>query len=431
MAKRLETITVERLVYGGSGLGHLKGKVVFVPFTLPEERVEVRIEESKKRYDKGLIVNIIDPSPRRISAPCPYFGRCGGCHWQHIAYSDQLSFKEDIFQETLARIAHVAAAKILPIIPSPLSFGYRNRIRLHVKKGRIGFFGPHSHQIVEIDCCQVAHPLINQVIKQIRDDLSLSSLQKLSQMEIVASPEEGKGIAVLHTVRPLSPAEATPVRLQFDRIADIKTCIIQEPNGFMALEDLTRNEILKFFVREEDSLTYFLYPGVFSQVNMAQNNTLITTIMEWAEISPKHKVLDMFCGMGNFTLPMAKKVKEVTGIETHPLSIKNAIFNQMANGLDNITFLREEVAVGLDVLIRDRKSFDLIVIDPPRKGCGHIIKKLSRLNPSKILYVSCDPATLARDANYLRAEGFDLVRSQPLDMFPQTYHIESLSLFTG
>lgn len=430
MPQPLETITIERLVYGGSGLGHVQGKVVFIPFTLPGEKVEAQIEERKKHYDKGLLVNILRPSPRRIPAPCPYFGRCGGCHWQHIAYSDQLSFKEDIFRETLARIAHIADGKILPIIPSPFPFGYRNRVRLHLKKGRISFFRPHSHQMVEIESCQIAHPLINRIITDIRNALSSSSLQKLTQMEIIASSEEGKGMVSLYTGGPLSHAETDTISLQFGRIASVKRYVIQEPDSRMTQGISSENETLKFFVRKEDGLTYFLYPGVFSQVNLPQNDRLITTILEWADISPKHKVLDLFCGMGNFTLPMAQKAQEVTGIETHPLSIKNAVFNQMANGMDNIRFLGEEVSVALEMLIADKAYFDLIVIDPPRKGCGEIIKKLPRLNPSKILYVSCDPATLARDTGFLLGEGFHLVRSQPLDMFPHTYHIESLTLFT-
>lgn len=426
----IKTVTIERLVYGGNGLGRIDGKVVFIPFTLPGEIIEARIEESKKRYDKGLILRILAPSPGRIPAPCPHFGHCGGCQWQHIAYQDQLSFKEDIFRETLARIAHVAGEKILPILPSPVAFGYRNRVRLHVKEDRIGLFAAHSHEIVEIEDCKIAHSLINRIIKDIKDALPLSSLQKLAGIEIMVSPEEVQGVLILHTARPLSQADENAIRLQSGRISDVKRCVVQGPGGLPAQMDFSREDSLKLFVQEGDGLTYFLFPGVFAQVNTSQNDTLITKVTEWAGVSSDHKVLDLFCGMGNFTLPLAGKAKEVTGIEAHPLSVKNAIFNKTVNGLDNITFLQEEVAAGIDMLIREKQCFDLILLDPPRQGCRDIIKKLPFLRPSRILYISCDPATLARDINYLRAEGFDLVRSQPLDMFPQTYHIESLSLFT-
>lgn len=425
----IKTVTIERLVYGGSGLGRIDGKVVFIPLTLPGEIIEARIEESKKRYDKGLILRILAPSPGRIPAPCPHFGRCGGCQWQHIAYQDQLSFKEDIFRETLARIAHVAGEKILPILPSPVAFGYRNRVRLHVKEDRIGFFAAHSYEIVEIEDCKIAHSLINRIIKDIKDALPLSSLQKLAGIEIMVSPEEVLGVLILHTARPLSQADENAIRLQSGRIPDVKRCVIQGPGGLPAQMDFSREDSLKLFVQEGDGLTYFLFPGVFAQVNTSQNDILITKVKEWAGVSSDHKALDLFCGMGNFTLPLAGKAKEVTGIEAHPLSVKNAIFNKTVNRLDNITFLQEEVAAGIDTLIREKQCFDLILLDPPRQGCRDIIKKLPFLKPSSILYISCDPATLARDINYLQAEGFDLVRSQPLDMFPQTYHIESLSLF--
>ncbi|MEW6326962.1 MAG: class I SAM-dependent RNA methyltransferase [Thermodesulfobacteriota bacterium] len=426
----IKTVTIERLVYGGSGLGRIDGKVAFIPLTLPGEKVEARIEESKKHYDKGLILRILDPSPVRIPAPCPYFGRCGGCQWQHIAYQDQLSFKEDIFRETLARIAHVAGEKILPILPSPVTFGYRNRVRLHVKGGRIGFFAAHSYEIVEIEECKIAHSLINRIIKDIKDALPLPSLQKLAGIEVMVSPEEVQGVLILHTGRPLSQADENAIRLQSGRIPDIKKCVVQGPGRRLpAQTDFSREDSLKFFVPEGDGLTYFLFPGVFAQVNTAQNAILIAKVTEWADVSSDHKALDLFCGMGNFTLPLAKKAKEATGIETHPLSVKNAVFNKNINELDNITFLQEEVAAGIDLLIREKQCFDLILLDPPRQGCRDIIKKLPFLKPSRILYISCDPATLARDINYLQAEDFDLVRSQPLDMFPQTYHIESLTLF--
>ncbi|MEW5947792.1 MAG: 23S rRNA (uracil(1939)-C(5))-methyltransferase RlmD [Thermodesulfobacteriota bacterium] len=426
----IKTVTIERLVYGGSGLGRTDGKVVFIPFTLPGERVKARIEESKRHYDKGLLLRILAPSPRRIPAPCPHFGRCGGCQWQHIAYQNQLSFKEDIFRETLARIAHVAGEKILPILPSPAAFGYRNRVRLHVKGGRIGFFAAHSYEIVEIEDCKIAHYLINRIIKDIKDALPLSSLQKLAGIEIMVSPEEVQGVLILHTGRPLSQADEDTIRLQSGRIPDIKKCVVQGPGGLPAQMNFGKEDSLKLFVPEGDGLTYFLFPGVFAQVNTSQNDILITKVMEWADISSDHKALDLFCGMGNFTLPLARKAKEVTGIEAHRLSVKNALFNKTINRLDNITFLQQEVAAGIDMLIRDKQCFDLILLDPPRQGCRDIIKRLPFLRPSRILYISCDPATLARDITHLRAEGFDLVRSQPLDMFPQTYHIESLSLFT-
>ncbi len=425
----IKTVTIERLVYGGSGLGRTDGKVVFIPFTLPGEVIEARIQESKKHYDKGLIVRILAPSPGRTPAPCPHFGRCGGCQWQHIAYQDQLLFKEDIFRETLARIVHVAGEKILPILPSPEAFGYRNRVRLHVKGGRIGFFAAHSYEIVEIEECKIAHYLINRIIKDIKDALPLSSLQKLAGIEIIVSPEEVQGVLILHTARPLSQAARDAVLLQAGKIPHIKKAVFQGRPGLSGQGDRTAQESLKFSVREGGGLTYFLFPGVFAQVNTAQNDTLITKVMEWAGVSSDHKALDLFCGMGNFTLPLAGKAKEVTGIEAHPLSVKNAIFNKTVNRLDNITFLQEEVAAGIDMLIREKQCFDLILLDPPRQGCRDIIKRLPFLKPSRILYISCDPATLARDINYLQAEGFDLVRSQPLDMFPQTYHIESLTLF--
>lgn len=283
----------------------------------------------------------------------------------------------------------------------------------------------HSHDVVEVEECAVAHALINRILEEIRRTLPRSSSRGLKGIEITVPCDGNQGIVIWHAGRegfggrtPFQPPE----------MAGAKTSVAWGP--YSTPESAPpREEPLALVMPAAAGIRYYLYPGVFSQVNPLQNSNLIAKVTEWAGLSAEDDVLDLFCGMGNLTLPLAREAGTVLGIEQHPLSVDNAVFNAAANGINNVTFLAQPVSVGLDNLIRDKKRFDVVVVDPPRSGCSEIVGRLARLGCSRLLYVSCDPATLSRDACLLKSEGLDLLRSQPIDMFPQTYHIESLTLF--
>ncbi|MFH1147084.1 MAG: 23S rRNA (uracil(1939)-C(5))-methyltransferase RlmD [Pseudomonadota bacterium] len=425
----LQRITIERLVHGGKGLGRIDGQVVFVPDTIPGEVVEVRLGLQKKGYREAILEKIVSPSPMRTAPQCRHFGACGGCQWQHISYEGQVRFKEEIFRETLTRIGRVKC-DILPVLSCPVPFGYRNRVRFQARSGTIGFFSKGSHEIIGIESCLLAHPLVRLIHEELIGILSPAATRQLTGLEIAVSEEEGKGIATLLVEGQFTNLAAIGSD-GISNVSHIKGLCVRESTSFSGKTGVLLEGSLRYSCRLAGGriVRYLLCPGVFSQVNPVQNEALIATVMKWADVSRDDSVLDLFCGMGNIALPLAPQVREVTGIERNTLSIKNALLNAAENGIKNTVFLEEEVESGLDKLIKAGKKLDLVIMDPPRSGCAGIIDKISGLQPARIIYISCDPATLARDAAHLNRAGFIPVQSQPLDMFPQTYHIESVTLF--
>ena len=427
MANSRHTIIIERLVHGGKGLGRIEGQVVFVPAAIPGEVVEVRLGPQKRGYREAFPEKVILPSPMRTIPQCRHFGLCGGCQWQHISYAGQVRFKEEIFRETLARIARVECS-VLPVLPCPVPIGYRNRVRFQAKNGTIGFFSKGSHEVIGIKSCLLAHPLINRIREELAGILPPSIQKRLVGLEIAVSEEEGKGIVTLF----VDGQFVNGIGLQdASNVSYIKGIYIQRSIRSFVETGAPSEGALRFSCKLPNggNIRYLLGPGVFSQVNPRQNEVLIATVMKWSEATRDESVLDLYCGMGNITLPLAREVREITGIERNALSIKAAVLNAEENGIENVTLLEEDVESGLDRLVRAGRRFDLVLMDPPRSGCTGIIEKISALEPARIIYISCDPATLARDMAGLNRAGFTPVKSQPVDMFPQTFHIESVTLF--
>ncbi len=433
-----EIITIEKLIIGGAGLGRLPdGMVVLVPQVLPGEVVRVEPVSTKKNFMQARLVEILEPSVHRAESPCPYYGQCGGCDFQHIDPDFQAQLKNDILREQLERtpFRHDVAATLTSPLPSPHSFHYRQRIRLQVgKDGELGFHRLQSHEVEDIDCCLLARQQINDVLAwlQLREEF-YQLLSITTSLEILLSPEDEQVVLLFHLTRKPRPTDVK----RFEKIVSdndrIKSVVVMATGfgmvGSFSDEKTQENKpLLKFLhlLPDGDSLSMSLEPGGFSQVNLEQNDNIIALVLDWLQIDKQGRALDLFCGMGNFSLPLAEKMTEVVGMDLKRSTIRSAKRNGEANQCGNAYFSKNSAVEGATSLVAQGERFELILLDPPRQGCAEVIPLLPQLKASQIIYISCDPATLCRDLLLLEKEGYRVEKIKMVDMFPQTHHLETV-----
>ncbi len=423
MIERAE-VTVEKLVYGGSGLARLKtGEAVFIPGVLPGERVSIAIKRRRKGIFEADLVGIISASPDRSNPPCSGEKQCTGATWPHISYPAQLRFKQDILLDTLAKIGGMTPRRLLPILPSPRRDHYRLRTQFNVRmsggRQRIGFFRQGSYDLVEVEDAFLLDPLINKTLRSLR---SLEwRLPSLTQIHINATLS-GEVSLLFFSDR---DSFASPESL----LADIRKSVPQVIGitGYANRKkafSLGNNRL----TLESEGLTFHATEGNFYQVNWEQNGNMVRTVRDFAALTGTETVLDLYCGIGNFALPLAQQAKHVIGIESGYSAIDDARANAALNGIENTEFIADDMQKGLKTLIKRKLRAEVIILDPPRAGAT--LKTLERVLafvPRKIVYVSCNPSTLARDLKYFHLFGFRLDRLQPVDMFPYTYHIECVA----
>ncbi len=416
-------VRIESVAFKGYGVARIHGKVVFIPYTATGDKGWIEILEEKKNYSVGRLVQIVEPSPWRVNPPCPYFGSCGGCQWQHIDYSVHGELKKEILTESLKRLGKQKEIPLISVAPSPQSYDYRIRVQLKVKGKSMGYYQEGSHRIVEIDHCPISHPLVNQIIQNLREE-SVPSLP-IEEIEINVSPIERRGALLFH---PLSFDQRMEDFLkQFLQSHQILRGIAIAKKGSLKLfGDPHLNFTIPLGQGEEKrNLKFRISSGSFSQVNLEQNQRLIQTVLQFSEGNKGKKVFDLYAGAGNLTLPLALGAKEVFGIEENKMAVENNRFNAERNGIENVRLIRGKVE---DVLKNLTRKPDLIVLDPPRTGCKTILDQVVRLKPQKIVYVSCEPTTLSRDLRLFSDKGYSLQRISLIDMFPQTYHMEVIGL---
>ncbi len=437
------TVEIESLAYRGEGIGHIQNKVVFVPLTAPGDRVDLLIKENRKNYLRGVVQGFRQRSPHRIVPLCDYFGECGGCQWQHLTYEYELDAKQRILEETLSRLGKVDPGQyeLLPPVPSPKSYGYRSRIRLRVRTRRktaLGFLRSHSSEIVPVERCELVPPFTNSVLKKLDQFLnSLDYLTDFSEIQILACPLKEEATLSFSSNEPIDPdtlkhflkalKEHIPkvygVSFQVSGDGEVRTerfgnCHVEHTYTFTPAGEPS-----------PVSVRALCQIHVFGQVNPEQNQNLLRTVYDWAEPKGKDTVLDLFCGAGNLSLPLAMRVNRVIGLENNPAAVEDARRNAELNGLQNCEFRLANVFSDLDQA-GVRAPVDILLIDPPRKGVKECVRNIAALEPAKILYVSCDPSTLARDIALFTYSGYRLRRVQLLDMFPRTYHIECVAELT-
>lgn len=434
---REHTATIEKMAFGGAGICRVEGKVCFVPYTAYGDTVRIAISSEKKSYLEGKLLEVLEASPQRTVPECPVFGICGGCDWQHIAYDAQLQAKEDIFAEILWRTGRVDRSCIEPVAAASEPYGYRTRVQLKMRfaKGErhIGFFMAGSHFVVNLPGrCAIACEAVNTSYSELCAILGeYTEPDKIPQIDI-SSGDDGDVIVVFHYIggnrkvlidflnkNRASLNHAAGVFLQSGR----KTTI-----GKVYGKDSISYTIPEPVFREPGPLVLKTGRGGFSQVNYSQNNVMIDTVLKWVHPSGNERILDLYCGNGNFSLPLARYARQVLGLEEYEQSIKDAARNRDENRLGNAGFEAVDSVAGVKKLIEAGENFDVVLLDPPRAGAAEVVRLIPSLRPQKIVYISCDPPTLGRDIAYLKKLNYDVVKSRPVDMFPQTYHIESITL---
>lgn len=376
-------VTVEKIVPRGLGLAFAEKLTVFVPLSAPGDRLSVRLAQVKGRTAFAEIKEVIEPSASRVEPPCKYFGICGGCDFQQLSYEAQLTAKVDIIKDSLHRIGKIEFDREISIIPSPKPLGYRSRAQWHLdtRSKKIGYFKRGAHEVIDVDHCPILDPVLDETLSELRADLDWGSFwaEEAVVEAAVGSNEE--------------------ITLGSNELPD------PEPIAFEAVGERYAFDAASFF-----------------QGNASLVEKLIETAI--GEASGKH-ALDLYCGVGLFSLPLARRFDGVTGVEGSEHAVSFAQQNAANAGLENIRFFQD--GVGDFLAARDVGTTDFVLLDPPRAGTEKgVIEKIIKLGPARISYVSCDPAILARDLRILIDGGYSIESITALDLFPQTHHVETV-----
>lgn len=403
-------IELTALAYGGDALGRLPdGRAVFVPFALPGERVRARIKEDKKRFARAELVEILSPAAERIAPRCEHYRLCGGCHYQHLPYEAQTAAKTVILGDQLGRIGGIADPQVQPAVQS-LPWNYRNHVQFHLTvESRLGFYSHYSHdggQIFPIKECHLPQALINQIWPQ----LEFEELPGITRIGIRQGVDDDLQLI-------LESDDPQPPEISIEGV-DISVVHLS-PAGSLVLAGspaITMNVMDRFFQ---------VSAGSFFQVNIATAELMVQYLLDQISLPRDAEVLEVYCGVGLFSAFLAPYAGRLVGVETSPEACSDFAVN-----LDEYDHVELYEAPVEDTLTALEINPDLILVDPPRAGIPRqVLERLAALSAPILVYVSCDPATLARDARQLIQHGYQLQSSRPFDLFPQTYHIESVNIF--
>lgn len=429
------TITIEKMINGGLGLGRAEnGQIILTQGSLPDERIKYSILEKKKNFIQGKVTEILTPHPQRKEAPCPYYSRCGGCDLQHCHYQEQLRIKDSIIHDLLERQGIATHnLSLAPCLPSPGKTGYRQRIRLQIdEKGRPGFYQFRSNRVLAIESCLIAEPALNRALAEIREQAPFSHLgANCKELELLLNPESGKVICLFHQLRKPRPKDVEAAHQLLEMVPLLEALFFKGENFPLSSPGVAETHHLSCELHLSGfqlQLPLSWEVGGFCQVNLEQNNHLVEMVVTLAQAEKEDSLLDLYCGMGNFSLPLAHSCSSVLGVEGQASSIRSAKHNSSLAGLTNTHFVKSPIHAFCEKLQEEKQTFDLVVIDPPRQGVPGLSPFLAKTTRKRLVYISCDPATLCRDLKELTSHGFTLSTLQPVDMFPQTHHIETVAL---
>ncbi|TBR43425.1 23S rRNA (uracil(1939)-C(5))-methyltransferase RlmD [Marinomonas agarivorans] len=410
---------IEGITHDARGIARNNGKVTFIAGALPGETVQAQVSKSNRRYDEAILKSIEVPAEDRVLPDCQHYAQCGGCSFQHLAYEKQLQAKSNWLKGQL-RSCYEGNIDTLTNTP----YGYRRRARLSVKvakNGEVksGFRAKGSADIVKITSCLVLTSSLQALLPVLQDILeSVDNPERIGHIELL---EDELGCSVLlRLISPLSKVDKARWQTQLKN--HHATLYLQQPNGEIETEAMS---IARQYTLNNIVMTY--QPQAFIQVNQTINERMITQALDWLELKDTDRVLDLFCGIGNFSLPIAAYVNKVVGVEVQENMVASAKQNAELNGLHNATFIGADLTQSIQHEALDI-GFNKVLLDPPRAGAIEFLPSLIKLSPETILYVSCDAATLARDAGILVAEGYQVTRVSMMEMFPQTSHIETMML---
>jgi 23S rRNA (uracil1939-C5)-methyltransferase len=430
----LETGVVADLTHEGEGVvraGEAGGKVVFVAGALPGERVTFRRRSFHKSHDEAALIEVLDPSPSRVVPRCAHFGVCGGCALQHLDPAAQIAAKQKELAENLARIGNIEPAEWLPPLLGP-HWNYRRRARLSsrfvAKKGRslVGFREKQGKYVADVERCEVLAEPVGSLVGTLAVLLTgMKRRESIPQIEVALS--DGERVLVFRVLDPL-PEEDLEALRAFERAQGLR--ILLQPGGLHTIAPLTPGPVDLHYRLDDFAVKLEFGPSDFVQVNAAINQAMVARAIELLEIGPQDRVLDLYCGLGNFTLPMARRAAGVVGVEGDAGLIARARSNATLNGISNAEFVVADLSVAPDLgLPWLREGFDKVLLDPPRVGAREVLSAVAHLDPSRVVYISCHTGSLARDLGVLTHElGFRLRSAGVLDMFPHTTHVESIAV---
>ncbi|MBV1920040.1 MAG: 23S rRNA (uracil(1939)-C(5))-methyltransferase RlmD [Pseudomonadales bacterium] len=433
--KELVVATIEKLSHDGRGVARIGGKTTFVDGALAGESIEFRYVKCHGRYDEAVTVRVLEPSSERVTPPCQHADVCGGCSLQHLSTDAQISLKQSVLVEQLTHFGDIQPDHVVEPIRGP-SEGYRRKARFAIKhepEGSciIGFRAKNSARVVPITRCSVLPSNLSNLIPELQ--VLVSGLQKSAVISHV-DLTQGDSVTVL-TFRHIKPLTDSDFQSLLTFCQQHLFHLYLQPDSAASIHRVWPDN-------DKEPLSYtFKYPELqkpvdiqfspndFIQVNGGNNSKLVAQAIDFLDLDKNDRVLDLFCGIGNFTLPIATLVSKVVGVEGSDHMVVRAKQNASRNALSNVAFHSADLTQTLDNQPWSYDGFTKVLIDPPRSGALDIIKNIAHFSPEKIVYVSCNPATLARDAGELIQQGYKMVRVGVVDMFPHTTHVESIALF--
>ncbi|MBI3609030.1 MAG: 23S rRNA (uracil(1939)-C(5))-methyltransferase RlmD [Nitrospirae bacterium] len=431
------TVTIEKMVHGGRGMGRWDGVPVFIGGAIEGETIDAVVHTARKGYLEATSVRIVTASGERVEPPCPLVPRCGGCQLQHLAYRAQLEAKRAIVAESFRRLGRLAV-DVPPLTPSPDVSGYRLRagLKVGVVGGRrvLGFYASGSHAVVPVSSCLVLHPRLQAALGPLTDLLARSDrwIADLEEIE-VQTTSFSEEVLVIFRMHHLDRRALGAIGRELQAVLPLRGLIAYDRQrhrwvgGADALEE--RIDARPRSCVTLDGIVCRVSDRTFLQINAGVNAALVAALGEWAALSGRERIIDLYAGFGNFSLPLARRASQVTLVESSRSAIDDARFNTRASGLPVRVVASPVESWTPDE--RDRHP-DLVIVDPPRVGLSPLaLDRLIALAPARLLYVSCEPATLARDAERLARSGYRLTRIRGFDMFPHTAHVELLAEFIG
>lgn len=426
-----ELFLIDGVAHDGRGIAHIDGKAVFVDGALPGERVSAVRTRRRSGFDEARTVAVVDASAGRVVPRCAHFGVCGGCALQYASPELQRTLKQQVLADTLARIGGVAPATWMAPLSGP-DWQYRRRARLSCrfvdKKGRVlvGFRERGHGYVADLQACEVLAPPVGGMLAALAALLGgLDRARDIAQVELAVA--ENVTILVLRHLAPLSEGDLAQLRA-FGALNAVEFHL--QPGGYDSIHPLDPPGTAATYRLPEFSVAFEFGPADFIQVNAAVNAALVSRVVALLDPAADDSVLDLFCGLGNFTLPLARRAAQVTGVEGDAALVARAAANAARNSIENAAFHAADLFAELPDDGWAARRYDLLLLDPPRAGAREVLGHLPRWSPRRIVYVSCHPGTLARDAgDIVKAHGYRLVAAGVADMFPHTAHVESIAVF--
>ncbi|MGG1399192.1 23S rRNA (uracil(1939)-C(5))-methyltransferase RlmD [Bacillus salipaludis] len=437
-------VVFEDLTHDGAGVAKVDGYPLFIPNGLPGEKAKVKVIKVNKGYGFGRLIELHEKSPNRVEIDSNEAHKYGGCQLEHISYEGQLKYKENLVRQVLTRIGKLEDVKVHPILGMNHPWHYRNKAQVPVgeKDGKLisGFFKPRSHEIVDTNESLIQLPEINeavQVVKEICGELQIPAYQEETHKGVIRhimaryGRETGELMVVIITRTPDIPQKNKLVERIVERLPKIKSIVhnVNSKRTNVILGEKTTvlwgNEVIYDYIGD---VKFAISALSFYQVNPVQTKVLYDKALEYAGLTGDENVIDAYCGIGTISLFLAQKARKVFGVEVVPEAIEDAKRNAALNGFTNAEFAVGEAEVVIPKWYKEGNTADVLVVDPPRKGCDEaLLRTIIEMRPKKVVYVSCNPATLARDLRILEDGGYKTVEVQPVDMFPQTTHVEAVA----